>query len=156
MDNTSRQPSPEQVQQLERIGSLCLCANLRRASRAITSLYDQFLQPSGLLATQFILLAALGGQAAIALTPLSEKLGMDPTTLARNLKPLERDGLVQILSGADRRTRVLSLTPRGQDRLALALPLWAQAQTAVISQLGAERAQIMLGDWLDIVSLSRP
>src|SRR3954463_5640103 len=101
MDSQNR---PAETEKFERIGDLCLCANLRRASRMITTLYDTFLQPSGVATTQFILLAALGGQTSIALTPLADKLGMDSTTLARNLKPLERDGLVQIFAGADRRT----------------------------------------------------
>jgi DNA-binding MarR family transcriptional regulator len=147
-------PHPPESVQLARIGSLCMCANLRRASRAITALYDTFLQPSGLPTTQFILLCALGAQPSIALTPLAERLGMDPTTLARNLKPLERDGLVQILPGADRRTRILALTRRGADTLARALPLWEQAQAAVISQLGEDRAHVMLAEWSEIVSLA--
>src|SRR5262249_40351009 len=109
----NQQPSSDHQQLLNRIGHTCMCANLRRASRMITAFYDQVLQPSGLLATQFIVLGAIGAQPAIALTPLADRLGMDPTTLARNLKPLERDGLVQILTGSDRRQRVLKLTDQG-------------------------------------------
>ncbi|MBI1257842.1 MAG: MarR family transcriptional regulator [Chloroflexi bacterium] len=143
-------------QLLDRIGSLCMCANLRRASRVITALYDQYLQPSGLLATQFILLGALGAQPSIAVTPLAEKLGMDPTTLARNLKPLERDGLVQIATGSDRRQRILKLTDQGRNTFIQAVPLWEQAQAAVIDQIGTERAQIMLADWSDLVAVANP
>ena len=145
-------PDSTDSQLFESIGNLCMCANLRRASRVITALYDAFLQPSGLLATQFIVLGALGAQPSIALTPLAEKLGMDPTTLARNLKPLERDGLVQILTGTDRRQRVLKLTDQGLDRFMQAVPQWEQAQAAVIDQIGADRARVMLADWSELVA----
>ncbi|HVU11774.1 MAG TPA: MarR family transcriptional regulator [Phototrophicaceae bacterium] len=151
MDTEANQLDPEKI---ARIGDLCMCANLRRASRMVTAIYDTYLQPSGLLATQFILLASLGAQPSIALTPLAEKLGMDPTTLARNLKPLERDGLVEIFAGTDRRVRVLRLTDQGTAALRRALPLWEQAQAAVIRQVGEDRARLMLADWADLSSLA--
>ena len=113
------------------------------------------MQTSGLLATQFLLLGAIAAHSPIAVTPLAEELVMDPTTLARNLKPLERDGLVEISKGADRRTRMLSITAQGKDALIRALPLWEEAQAWVIGQLGQGRWQRMLGDWSDLVSLVR-
>jgi DNA-binding MarR family transcriptional regulator len=121
----------------------------------ITQLYDAFLQPSGLLVTQFKLLGALAAHGSLALSPLADLLALDPTTLARNLKPLERDGLVDIAVGEDRRKRMVRLTERGQDALAKALPLWEEAQTWVISQLGQERWRAMLTDWAALVSLAR-
>lgn len=143
------------TEQFGRIASLCTCANVRRAARAVTNLYDVFLQPSGLLATQFLLLVGLGAQPSITLTPLAERLGMDPTTLARNLKPLERDGLIQIVPGLDRRTRVLRLTDQGAERLAVARPYWEQAQACVIGQIGGDRWRTMLGDWSELATLTR-
>jgi DNA-binding MarR family transcriptional regulator len=141
--------------QLERVAQQCVCANVRRAARAITNLYDDFLQPSGLLVTQFLLLGTLAAQPSIALTPLADKLGMDPTTLARNLKPLERDGLVQIANGTDRRTRIVKITTRGQTILAKAIPLWEQAQTWVIGKVGKDRVQLLVGDLGEVATLSR-
>lgn len=130
---------------------------LEHAARTlpITQLYDAFLQPSGLLVTQFKLLGALAAHGSLALSPLADLLALDPTTLARNLKPLERDGLVDIAVGEDRRKRMVRLTERGQDALAKALPLWEEAQTWVISQLGQERWRAMLTDWAALVSLAR-
>src|SRR5262249_10226814 len=132
----------------------CICGNLRKASRAITKLYDEFLQPSGLLVTQFNLISALNTQSPAALTPLAERIGMDPTTLARNLKPLERDGLVEIVEGEDRRVRMVKLTERGKEAYANAVPLWQQAQTYVISQIGEERWRIMIGDWTELTTVA--
>lgn len=138
----------------ERVATLCACGNLRAAARVITQLYDAFLQPSGLLITQFKLLGALAAHGAIALSPLAEELALDPTTLARNLKPLERDGLVEIAVGDDRRKRVVRLTARGQMALEQALPLWEEAQAWVISRLGEWRWRAMLGDCAALVSIA--
>lgn len=139
----------------QQVVTLCTCGNLRTTARVITQLYDEFLQPSGLLVTQFKLLGALAAHGSIALSPLAEQLALDPTTLARNLKPLERGGLVDISIGEDRRTRMVRLTEQGQDALAKALPLWEEAQAWVISQIGQERWRAMLDDWAALVSLAR-
>ena len=138
-----------------RMGRLCTCTNLRSAARAITHVYDEFLRSSGLPTTQFLLLAALGAHEATTLTPLAEDLGMDPTTLARNLKPLERDGLVRIDAGRDRRTRVLRLTEQGVAALEGAYPLWEQAQRWIIGQVGEDQWRTMLGDWSYLTALAR-
>lgn len=76
---------------------------------------------------------------------LAEVLGMDRTTLTRNLKPLEREGCLRSDPGQDRRTRVVSLTTEGEAALAKALPLWRQAQTHVEETLGQQR-------WSDLLS----
>ncbi|MBO0783244.1 MAG: MarR family transcriptional regulator [Ktedonobacteraceae bacterium] len=152
MHDQASQPNQAIYQQ---VATLCTCGNLRTTARVITQLYDAFLQPSGLLVTQFKLLGALAAHGAIALSPLAEQLALDPTTLARNLKPLERDGLVAISVGEeDRRTRMVRLTERGQNALEKALPLWEEAQAWVISQIGQERWRAMLGDWATLVALT--
>ncbi|HEY9847811.1 MAG TPA: MarR family transcriptional regulator, partial [Candidatus Caenarcaniphilales bacterium] len=92
------------------ISQVCACFNLRKASRAVTQLYDKVLQPSGLLATQFTLLSAIALTGSVTITRLAQELVMDRTTLARNLKPLERQGLIQIKPGQDQRTRIVTLT----------------------------------------------
>lgn len=121
----------------------------------ITQLYDTFLAPSGLLITQFKLLGAIAAHEAIALSPLAEQLALDPTTLARNLKPLARKGLVEIAPGEDRRTRLVRITEQGQEALSKALPLWEAAQTWVITQMGQDRWQAMFGDWATLAARIR-
>lgn len=152
MQNQKPQPDPDVHRQAV---TWCTNANLRKTSRVITQLYDEFLQPSGLLGTQFRLLGAVTANGPIALAPLAEELALDPTTLARNLKPLERDGLVEISIGEDRRTRIVKITEKGQDALLKALPLWEEAQAWVISQLGEDRWRAMLADWNELASLVR-
>lgn len=144
-----------QDQLIKTVATDCTCLNLRKASRVVTQLFDQVLQPSGILANQFTLLAALSVAESVSISRLAQELVMDRTTLTRNLKPLERDGLIRIEPGQDQRMRVVSLTPKGQAVLAQALPLWKQAQTKVIKQLGQDRWQSLLSHLSDTVSLLR-
>lgn len=98
-------------------------------ARLITARYTEILKPSGLTPTQFSTLVALQTGGPSPVSELAEILGTDRTTLGRNLKPMERDGMVGIgVSDDDGRVRQIAITPVGQDRLAGALPLWQQAQ----------------------------
>ncbi len=136
------------------VASFCACANLRKASRAVTQLYDESLQPTGLRATQYTLLVALSLAGSISITDLAQKLVMDRTTLTRNLTPLERQGLVAIAKGDDQRTRIVTLTNEGREALAAALPLWEKAQTRIVSGLGHARWNMLLSGLSDMVSLA--
>jgi DNA-binding MarR family transcriptional regulator len=116
----------------------CACFNLRRAARKITQVYDQALRPVGLPATQFALLATLAetaGEDGVAMTALARSLGMDRTTLTRNLAVAERDGWVQIIAGEDRRERLVGLTQQGRNRFEAALPYWKTAQESLRDRL---------------------
>jgi DNA-binding MarR family transcriptional regulator len=124
----------------------CACANLRAATRAVTRVYDDILRPSGLQATQFTLLATIALVGSAPVTQLAEILVMDRTTLTRNLKPLEKQGLIQVMSGEDQRLRLVSLTEPGQQALAKALPLWEQAQAQAVNTLDKERFGALLTD----------
>ncbi len=101
------QPS---VAQLPEIAETCACLNVRKAARAVTQLYDEVLQPSGLRATQFNLLVAIALAGEAPVTRLADALVMDRTTLTRNLKPLESQGLITIEAGTDRRVFHLDAT----------------------------------------------
>ena len=133
----------------------CACFNIRKASRAVTQLFDGMLQPSGLRSTQFTLLVVLSHAGPITITRLGQTLVMDRTTLTRNLKPLANQELVKIGPGKDQRTRVVALTPRGQGALAMAFPLWEKAQASVIKRLGRERWSSLLADLSATVALAR-
>jgi DNA-binding MarR family transcriptional regulator len=138
-----------------RVVTSCININLRKTSHAITQLYDEFLQPSGLLGTQFRLLGAVASYGPIAIAPLADELVIDPTTLARNLKPLEREGFVEISIGEDRRARMVTITKKGRETLLKALPLWEQAQIWIINKIGEDHWRTMLADWNELVSLAR-
>ncbi len=126
-------------EEMREMGQQCTCANIRRASRVVTQMFDAALQPSGLKATQVPLLGVLAGAGEMTLTNLADTLVMDRTTLTRNLKPLMNQGLVQSTPGADRRIKMISLTDAGWAALDRALPMWRQAQASIIGKLGKTR-----------------
>src|SRR6516162_10092314 len=112
----------------------CTCMRMRRATRRVTQLYDHALEPSGLTVSQFGLMAYLLGasgapSSASSIGTIAEFLGMDPTTLNRNLKPLAAKGLVRSSADpADRRVRKVQITDKWQRILLRALPLWREAR----------------------------
>ncbi len=114
----------------------CACANLRRAARAVTQLYDDELRGSGLRATQFTLLQVLATTGAITQGGLGELLAHDSTTLTRTLRPLVAKGWVKSAPGLDRRERHFQLTAAGHRQLERARPHWERAQQRLRKVLG--------------------
>ena len=119
--------------------SVCACSRLRRASRAITQLYDDALASSGLRLTQFGVLRTLSRHDTMTITALAAEMLLDRTALSRNLDPLATRGLVAISPGVDQRTRQLALTAAGRRALDEAEPCWAEAQRDVARRIGKPR-----------------
>lgn len=124
----------------------CACFNIRKASRVVTQVYEEVMSETGLRGTQFTVLVMVMANESITITQLAEKLVMDRTTLTRNLKPLEKQSLIEIVPGADRRTRAVRLTDAGHEMLATALPLWRKAQQKISDFMGAERLDNLIGE----------
>ncbi len=116
----------------------CTCFRLRRATRRATQIYDRHLQECGLRITQYSLLMQLRARGPVTVGELADEMAMDRTTLTRNLKPLERAGLVSAARGRDRRSRTLSLSAEGDRLLSAARPVWQRAQDEVNARLGAD------------------
>jgi len=117
----------------------CACFQLRKASRAVTQLYDAALQPTGLRSTQFVLLAVARIEEPVSLPRLALALGVDRSTLSRNLGPLEADGLVRCARKAGRGGTTVRLSARGVRKLAAAVPYWARVQQAFTDGFGPDR-----------------
>ncbi len=115
----------------------CHCALVRRAARHITGLYDEALAPVDLRLSQYSLLAGIDRAGSIGLTPLAAALGMDRTTLTRNLAPLTARKLVALETESGR-TKVARLTSRGRTLLAEAYPHWLEAQRRFTKTLGTQ------------------
>ena len=120
----------------------CTNTSLRRAARRLGQLYDEALAPIGLKATQAGLLAQIGGltgsggQEGPTLQDLAERLAIGISALTHALRPLVRDGLVELRQDAhDRRTKRGILSRLGKARLREALLLWAAANRRVESVL---------------------
>ena len=125
---------------------ICVCATARMAARSLTRIYDRALEPAGIRTTQFSVLARLLEEAPLPLTHLAGRLAMDRTTLARDLRPLERRGLVAISVGADRRVRMAELTPAGRRLVDEVRPLWKQVQRDVRAELGPDRVARLMDE----------
>jgi DNA-binding MarR family transcriptional regulator len=116
----------------------CMCHKTRVAARAVTRAYDDALRPTGLRATQVSVLAAVAAEGALSITALAEALGMERTTLTRNLRPLEEKGHVYLAPESRHRSRMLMLTAAGQAALHEALPLWKAVQGTMKRRLGEQ------------------
>ncbi len=108
----------------------CACAGARRASRELTRAFDDALRETGVRVTQFNLLATLVLAGPTAATRLAALLGLERTTLTRNLRPLLRDGLVRFDGDRDRRVRKIAITAKGEETARAAFPFWKRAQDA--------------------------
>jgi len=141
------------------IATQCVCVRVRRASRALTRLYDESLRQSGLQASQLTMLAAVAtcGDDGANIGALADGLVMDRTTLSRNLAPLERANLVRVARDpADARVRLVFLTRQGERALEAAFPLWERTQKHVREQLGAASVDALREELGRVVAVAAP
>jgi DNA-binding MarR family transcriptional regulator len=131
----------------------CACGRLRRASRALTQLYDDTMAPAGLRVTQFSLLRTLARLGTQRITALADAALLDRTALSRNLDPLVVRGLVEIVPGRDARTREVGLTRAGIAALRAAEPHWKRAQARVSETLGPKRLDALIATLAELESL---
>ena len=121
----------------------CSCFAVRRAARTITQHYEQHLKPSGLRATQFTLLVLLELSGPQPLSRFADRMGVERTTLTRNLRLLLDRGWVTESATGDRRVRMLAITKRGTAAARAALPHWRKAQQSIARRLGAGAIQAL-------------
>lgn len=135
----TRPAKPPDADACKEAAAVCACFNLRKASRAVTQLFNAALQPAGLRSTQFVLMVVVRAEEPVSLPRLAHALVMDRSTLSRNLKPLERDGLLRVAPAKSGRGSVVRLSAKGLGRLAEAVPLWQEAQGRFVESLGLGR-----------------
>ena len=128
----------------------CACFNIRRISRLITQFFDAEVRRFGLRPTQMSILGSLQAKTEWGMAELSEWLGMERTTLLRNLQPLQRDGLVRVKGGGRGGHVELEITERGRKALAKMLPGWRSAQDKVVATLGKERWSMIISDLTEV------
>ncbi len=124
----------------------CVCFNLRRVTRVVTQFFDAEMRRHGIRPTQWAILQALDAKENWSMADLSGWLGMDRTTLVRNLRPLQRDGLIQSTGGGHGSRVELSITAKGREKIKEAVPAWRAAQSAAIDTLGQQRWSAVLSD----------
>jgi DNA-binding MarR family transcriptional regulator len=110
----------------------CLCLHVQRAARALARRFDDALRPIGLTNGQFSLMMSLNRPEPPDMGSVASLLGMDRTTLTAALKPLHQRHLLKVtVDPADRRSRLMTLTPKGRKLLARAVPVWKTTHAAV-------------------------
>jgi DNA-binding MarR family transcriptional regulator len=148
MARGQQEPDPRELRAAcAAVRNNCACSGLRRAAREMTQRYERVLAPSGVKATQFPILVALGERDEIPILPLAEGLGLERTTLTRNLRILEGRGLVTVAAPEhDARMRLASITPEGRRVLGHALELWRAEQHDLVEAFGRDRLHELFGN----------
>jgi DNA-binding MarR family transcriptional regulator len=121
----------------------CACFDLRRATRAVSRMYDDFLRNAGLNITQFAMLRLICAEKEVSISTLGHSMVMERTSITRALAPLERDGLIHSRPGTDKRIRVVSVSNKGRRLVENAEPKWRQAQEALLELIGEDRWRAM-------------
>jgi DNA-binding MarR family transcriptional regulator len=131
-----KQPSDHDPDYMAAAGCFCLAS--RQAARKITRLYDSYMQGSGVRATQFTILSQLMLRGEMPIGKLATFLGMERTTLSRNLTLLEGKGWISINAGEDPRARMIAITAPGRGVVRRGFPYWSKAQAHIGKMLGAD------------------
>jgi DNA-binding MarR family transcriptional regulator len=126
--------------------------NLRRVARVVTHLFDAEMRRQGIRSTQGSVLFALHATGPSNMAELSEVLGMERTTLLRNLRPLQRDGLVTVEGGGQGGHVELSLSTKGRKQIDKLAPAWESAQRTAVQALGEKRWSALLTDLAKVAS----
>jgi DNA-binding MarR family transcriptional regulator len=119
----------------------CYCISIRKAARKVTALYDAALAPVGVNLAQFSLLRTVERRAPVSLTELGRHTDLDRSTVGRNVKVLERMGLVAMVGGEDQREAMVELAAKGSRVLADGAPLWDATQRSIETTLGRDAAR---------------
>lgn len=120
----------------------CTCFKLRKATRAMSRLYDHHMAAEGLKTTQYSVLVN-AARAALPVAELADRLGTDRTTMTRNLKPLVDAGWIELVAGADSRQRIVTITEAGRDKIATAARAWRRAQAELEVLLGRDAVRAL-------------
>lgn len=121
----------------------CHCTTLRRAAAVSTEHYDAALAPVGIKVTMFRLLRRIEEADGVSISGLAARVGLDRSTLGRNLRVLEKQGLIRTALGEDHRSRRILLTHEGRTTLNAAVPLWQAAQDEFARLIGPDALALL-------------
>ena len=133
--------------------SVCTCFRLRRAARQVSQIYDHELAAVDLSLNEYSILRHAERGGSCLLGELAGSLGMERTTLTRNIKPLLEAGWLRETRGEDARQRLISITANGRKRIASARPHWLRAQQRIEASYGAARTDRLRKD-LDLLDIA--
>lgn len=143
---------PEQNQEeLAEVLAMCASFNLRKASRVVSQAFDETLSGTGLKSTQITVLLVLAVNGALQMSELADELVLSPSTLSRNLKPLVRDGFIELRRSVPR-GKTAQITEQGLAVVEAAKPLWLTAQTQFLEQVGKDNWALLRPQLSNVVS----
>ncbi len=138
--------TPDEMVLCREAAAGCPSFNLRKSARAVSRVFDEALQAGGLRSGQFVMLLTVANLGEPTYGQLARELVMDTSTIARSLRPLQRDALIAVVAGPDRRRKTVRVTAEGAERIRQIMPLWRKAEDRFQEQIGNERWSRMLGD----------
>lgn len=121
----------------------CYCTRLKTVTRKVAGLYDVALAPVGINIAQFAILRNVRRHQPVSLTELGRLLELDRSTMGRNIRVVEKMGLVWLGRGEDQRELVVSLSEQGEAILEEASPLWEECQRDITGRLGTDRLKAL-------------
>ncbi|MDV6378894.1 MarR family winged helix-turn-helix transcriptional regulator [Sporosarcina sp. GW1-11] len=131
--------------QADHIIQVCACANLRTVTGSLTQLYNKLLKPTGLKITQYYMLGNIYTSPNLSISKLGEIMLLDQTTVTRNLNILKDSGYVKVKRAEyDSRTKVVTITELGYEKLNHATPIWMQVQEQIEGSIGNEEYMNLL------------
>jgi DNA-binding MarR family transcriptional regulator len=131
----------------------CVAFNLRKTARAVSKIYDQEMRGAPIRGPLFSVLVIISKRRSASISGLANDIGLDRTTLTRNLKPLEKRGLIRIAPGTNR-SKDVTLLPKGEAALQESMAYWRKAQEKVVQALGEDRWQRMRHDLSAAMAIS--
>lgn len=145
MSRRRQAPRKTLVADARRVQAACIATGLRVATQRAGRVLERHLAPSGLSPAQFRLMTVIAAAEDDSVAALAERMGLDQSTLSRNLRALERAGLAEIAAvEADLRRRTVWLTEAGARRLEAALPLWREAQARLAEAIAPAQVGALL------------
>jgi len=138
------------------VKNVCACFQLRKAARAITQLYDGYIHKAGVTPNQFSLLMVAYQAGELSPSEMARIAVLDKTTLTRNLRLLEKQGLLETTpSQTDRRAKVIRITPAGIETLRRVMPHWEAAQKQLAESLGSGNFDRLMASLEQVIARSR-
>ena len=133
----------------------CLCHEFRKTARVVINFYDDALKNADLKSNQFLILVAVAYMKSTNFKTLAEFLGIDQSTLARNLVTVEKQGFVTVKPGKNRREKIITLSRKGRQKLVSTFPLWQKAQASLVEGIGADKWHKMKAEMAALVAVVR-
>ncbi|HML95752.1 MAG TPA: MarR family winged helix-turn-helix transcriptional regulator [Thermodesulfobacteriota bacterium] len=133
----------------------CLCYEFRKTARVVINFYDDALKSTDLKSNQFLILVAVASMKSTNFKTLAEFLGIDQSTLARNLVTVEKQGFVTVKHGKNRREKIITLSRKGKQKLASAFPFWQKAQKSLLDKVGTDRWHKLRAEMAEVADAAR-